>query len=63
VSQRVAVIAGPNGEARLVALEGLAAMPEGAIAAIVVPLAAADSEPLARLLGSVETRPTGASGK
>jgi hypothetical protein len=63
LSQRVAVIAGPNGEARIVALEGLATVPEGAIAAIVVPLAAADGEALARLLRVAEPKPGGSTGR
>lgn len=48
---RVAVMAGPDGVARVVPLESVEAAPEGAVAAILVPLVAADSEPLARLLG------------
>lgn len=50
LAQRVAVIAGPDGEARLVRLTG-DAVPEGAILAVVVPLAPSDGERLARLLG------------
>jgi hypothetical protein len=50
LAQRVAVIVGPGGEARLVRLEG-DAVPEGAIVVVVVPLAPADGERLARLLG------------
>ncbi|APR81295.1 Hypothetical protein A7982_06642 [Minicystis rosea] len=52
LAQRVAVVAAPDGSARLVALEDLASLPEGAVAAIVVPLAGADGERLARLLAS-----------
>jgi hypothetical protein len=50
LAQRVAVVAGPDGEARILTMEGLTSLPEGAIAAIVVPLAGGDGEPLARLL-------------
>ena len=50
LAQRVVVVAGRDGEARVLAVEGLTSVPEGAIFAIVVPLAAGDGEPLARLL-------------
>jgi hypothetical protein len=50
LAQRIAVIAGPGGEPRIVALEANAAVPAGGIAAIVVPLQAGDGEALARLL-------------
>lgn len=50
LSQRVAVIADENGGARIVALPELASLPEGAVAAILVPLSPADGEPLARML-------------
>ena len=52
LAQRVAVVAGLDGEVRLVPLDGLASLPKGAIAAIVVPLAAGDGAPLARLLSA-----------
>ena len=50
LAQRVVVVGGRDGEARILAVEGLTSVPEGAIFAIVVPLAAGDGEPLARLL-------------
>jgi hypothetical protein len=50
MAQRVAVLPGPGGIARVVPLEHLDSLPHGAIAAILVPLAAGDGEPLADLL-------------
>jgi hypothetical protein len=50
LAQRVAVVAGPDGVARVVSLDDAAKLPEGAIAAILVPLAATDGAPLARLV-------------
>ena len=50
LAQRIAVIAGPGGEPRIVALEEGAPLPEGGVAALVVPLHTADGEALARLL-------------
>jgi hypothetical protein len=50
VAQRIVIVSGPGGEARILAADGLASLPPGAIPAIVVPLVATDGEPLARLL-------------
>jgi hypothetical protein len=50
LAQKVVILVGPGGELRIVAAEGLASLPEGAIAAIVVPLVMRDGESLARLL-------------
>jgi hypothetical protein len=49
LARRVAVVAGPDGAARIIPLDETSP-PEGAVAAILVPLSAADGEPLARLL-------------
>jgi 2-oxoglutarate dehydrogenase E2 component (dihydrolipoamide succinyltransferase) len=50
LAQRVAVVAGPDGAARLTLLEEGMPVPAGAIVAVMVPLVAAEGEPLARLL-------------
>lgn len=52
LAQRVAVIPGPDGHARVVLAAGLGSLPEGAVVAVLVPLAPDDGAPLAELLSA-----------